>query len=398
MDWQKGMNQALDYIENNLASDIKYCELAKIVSCSEWEFRRMFSLLVSIPLSQYIRCRRLTVAAENIRNGEKIIDVSIKYGYDSQTAFSRAFKNFHGVSPLLARNEGVKLKFFPKLVFKMMLMDEDKMQGNSEHRTNIIGAGEVNYAVSMDSDQSSIREMNNLFWNEKGNEALGAVVLPKWGAFVSEEKCNLFGDVAGKRLLEIGCGKGLSLEYHGQRKAAELWGIDLSEGQIEKAKQHLEACGIFAKLICSPMEEECGVPLDYFDYIYSVYGIGWATDLDGVFRKIASYLKNDGVFIFSWSHPMHKCVAYENDSLHFKKSYFDESWYSVNLNGGTLCLSDRKLSTYINALAKAGFVIEELVEESDEDIIKSCQSDFAKKAQMLPATFVIKARKVTDSR
>ena len=143
------------------------------------------------------------------------------------------------------------------------------------------------------------------------------------------------------------------------------------------------------------MEEECGIPVDYFDYVYSVYGVGWATDLESTFTRIASYLKKDGVFIFSWSHPIHKCVASENDSLIFKKSYFDESWYSVALDGGAISLSDRKLSTYINALTKAGFLIDQMVEESDNEIIQLYKnSDFAKKAKMLPVTFVIKARKL----
>lgn len=81
--------------------------------------------------------------------------------------------------------------------------------------------------------------------------------------------------------------------------------------------------------------------------------------------------------------------------LSFKKSYFDESWYSVSLEEGELTLSDRKLSTYVNALSKAGFIIEEMIEESDEDIMQSRNdnSDFANKAKMLPVTFVIKARK-----
>jgi SAM-dependent methyltransferase len=141
------------------------------------------------------------------------------------------------------------------------------------------------------------------------------------------------------------------------------------------------------------MEEECGLPADYFDVVYSVYGIGWTTDLDGTFSRIASYLKKDGVFIFSWSHPIHKCVAAEDSKLVFKKCYFDESWYSVSIDGGVLSLSDRKLSTYVNALAKAGFVIEQMVEESDEEMTGSSGSSFAQKARMLPVTFVIKARK-----
>ena len=202
----------------------------------------------------------------------------------------------------------------------------------------------------------------------------------------------LFGDVSGKKVLEIGCGTGHSLQYLGERKTSELWGLDISEKQIEKAKQLLSAYGLSAKLVCSPMEEECGIPVNYFDIVYSVYAIGWATDLDAVFCRIASYLKKDGIFIFSWSHPIHKCVAVDNNMLVFKKCYFDESWYSLSLGKGTLILADRKLSTYVNALARAGFVIEQMLEESDEEILKDNNSDFAKKGRMLPVTFVIKKK------
>jgi len=263
---------------------------------------------------------------------------------------------------------------------------------NSANRTNMIGGSEVD-AISVDMDRRAIHETNSLFWDTKGNDVLGATSLPLYGAFVSEEKCRLFGDVSGKRVLEIGCGSGHSLQYLGERQASELWGMDLAENQIAKTKQHLAACGLSATLICSPMEEECGIPERYFDFVYSIYAIGWTTDLEGTFRRIASYLKQDGVFIFSWSHPIHKCVAAENDRLVFKKCYFDESWYSVTLGESTLALSDRKLSTYVNALSKAGFVIEQLIEESDEEMLQSRNSDFAQKARMLPVTFVIKARK-----
>ncbi|MFL1673154.1 class I SAM-dependent methyltransferase [Paenibacillus dendritiformis] len=268
------------------------------------------------------------------------------------------------------------------------------MDKNSVYRTNIIGAGEVGSATSIDMDQNSVYLTNSFYWDTKGNDFLGAIVLPFYGAFVSEEKLQLFGDVSGKKMLEIGCGNGQSLQHLGERQASELWAVDISEKQIEKAEQHLTACGLSAKFICSPMEEECGIPMNYFDFVYSIYAIGWTTDLEGTFCRIASYLKKDGVFIFSWSHPIHKCVVAENNMLAFKKCYFDESWYSVSLDEGTLTLSDRKLSTYVNALAKAGFVIEQMIEQSDDEIMQSDNSDFAKKAKMLPVTFVIKARKL----
>lgn len=266
---------------------------------------------------------------------------------------------------------------------------------NNNKKTSIIGVEEVECTISGDMDKEDIYKTNSSFWDTKGNEVIGTTALPKYGTFVSEEKYHLFGDVSGKKLLEIGCGTGHSLKYHGDHKASELWGLDISQNQIEKAREYLLSHGFWANLICSPMEEYCEIPVDYFDYVYSIYGIGWTTDLEGTFCRIASYIKKDGVFIFSWSHPIHKCVAIENEVLYFKKSYFDESRYSLSLEGGSISLSDRKLSTYINALAKVGFVIEEIIEESDDDIIELYKdSAYAKKAKILPITFVIKARKL----
>ncbi|WP_349671865.1 helix-turn-helix domain-containing protein [Lacrimispora sp.] len=393
MDWQKQMNRAMEYIENNLSGKPDYNTAAQYMNCSEWEFRRIFSFLTQIPVSEYIRRRRLTVAVSDIRNGDKIIDIAQRYGYESQAAFARAFRQLHGVAPSHARDKGIMLNQFPPLTFKLVLMEGIAVERDVNQRTNIIGAGEVGYAVSVDLDRETIHKTNKLFWGTKGNQVLGATALPLYGAFVSEETCRFFDEVAGKKVLEIGCGSGHSLQYLGERRASELWGIDITREQINKAEQHLKTCNLTAKLICSSMEEECGLPEDYFDFVYSVYGIGWTTDLDGTFRRIASYLKKGGVFIFSWSHPIHKCVAAEDDMLVFKKSYFDESWYSVSVGEGVLSLSDRKLSTYINALARSGFVIEQLIEESDEDIIKLKDNSFAKKASMLPVTFVMKAIK-----
>ena len=266
-----------------------------------------------------------------------------------------------------------------------------------ENKTSIIGSSEVDIiATDMEMDKSSVYETNTLFWDTKGNDVLGATALPKYGSFISEEKHQLFGNISGKKILEVGCGSGKSLQYLGERKAAELWGMDISDNQLEKTNQHLKTHGLSAKLICSPMEEECGIPKDYFDVVYSIYAVGWTTDLDSTFSRIASYLKKDGIFIFSWSHPIHKCVTEENNTLVFKKCYFDESWYSLSLGEATLTLSDRKLSTYVNSLVKAGFIIEQMIEESDSEMLQNDKSDFARKAQMLPVTFVIKARKFKD--
>lgn len=93
-------------------------------------------------------------------------------------------------------------------------------------------------------DKTAVHKTNSIFWDTIGNDVLGVTALPYYGAFISEEKHHLFGDVAGKKILEIGCGNGTSLQYLGERKASELWGMDISEKQIEKAAQHLAAYGL----------------------------------------------------------------------------------------------------------------------------------------------------------
>lgn len=394
MDWQECMNQAMGYIEENLSNKIDYYAVAQFMNCSEWEFRRIFSFLVQIPLSEYVRRRRLTVAAADILNGDKIIDIAQRYGYESHAAFSRAFSKLHGFAPSLARNEEVVLNSFPRLTFKLVLMEGIAVDKDSNQETSIIGAGEVACAISLDMDKDTVHKTNQSFWDIKGSDVIGTTSLPMYGGFTSEEEWKLLGDVSGNKVLEIGCGRGHSLEYMANRNASEIWGMDISREQINKTSEYLKQCNISANLICSPMEEECGVPKDYFDLVYSVYGIGWTTDLEATFSKIASYLKKDGVFVFSWSHPIHKCVTMDNDLFVFKKCYFDESWYSVSLDGSTLSLSDRKLSTYINALAKAGFIIEEMIEDSDDEVLQMNKGNFAAKAKMLPVVFVIKARKM----
>ena len=98
MTWFERMNNALDYIENNLDNDIDLNEIAQIACQSVSNFQRMFSIIADIPLSVYIRRRRLTLAALELQNTNiKIIDLALQYGYDSPEAFTRAFNVIHGV-------------------------------------------------------------------------------------------------------------------------------------------------------------------------------------------------------------------------------------------------------------------------------------------------------------
>ncbi|MTI60617.1 MAG: AraC family transcriptional regulator [Firmicutes bacterium] len=123
MDSLKKMNEALNYIEENLTSDIDFKEMARRAVCSEYHFKRMFSFLAGVTLSEYIRCRRLTMAAFEIKENDKmrIIDLAIKYGYSSADSFTRAFKRFHGIIPSEARNNDRSLKAFPAMTFQLSI-------------------------------------------------------------------------------------------------------------------------------------------------------------------------------------------------------------------------------------------------------------------------------------
>ncbi|GGA24438.1 AraC family transcriptional regulator [Paenibacillus physcomitrellae] len=124
------MNQAMVYIEENLAGEIDYKEIARLALCSEYHFKRMFSFLSGIPLSEYIRRRRLTLAAVDLQHtANKIIDIALTYGYNSPDAFTKAFQNFHGVTPSDARAKGKDqpLKSFPRMTFQLTIKGGKEM-------------------------------------------------------------------------------------------------------------------------------------------------------------------------------------------------------------------------------------------------------------------------------
>lgn len=256
----------------------------------------------------------------------------------------------------------------------------------------------------MDSGEEIVQKIvdkNKTYWNDHASFWFGTTALPQYGVqFPAEEELKLFGDVTGRKLLDICCGSGHSIKYHADRNAGELWGIDISQKQLDNAEKYLAEYGYTANLICSSMEE-MDLPQEYFDYVYSIYGIGWTTDLQGTFHKIASSLKKDGIFIFSWNHTLHHCVAFSRETgknvlddgkMTFESSYFDESYYIMPVHDSEVVLCNRMISTYVNALAKAGFLIEQMIEQSASD--PGDASDKAQKAKMIPISVCFKARKL----
>ncbi len=133
MDTMKQMNLAMKYVEDNLTGTIDFNKLSQIACCSEYHFRRMFSFLSGISLSEYIRLRRLTLAATLLQTTEKrIIDIAFEIGYESPDSFTKAFQSVHGITPSQARKNSSELKAFLPMTFQL------KIQGGTEMNYRIV--------------------------------------------------------------------------------------------------------------------------------------------------------------------------------------------------------------------------------------------------------------------
>ncbi len=132
MEWVERLNQSINYIEEHLTDDIDYEQLGKIACCSAYHYQRMFTYMAGITLAEYIRRRKMSLAAVDLQSGnEKVVDIAEKYGYHSPTAFNRAFQAFHGIAPSAVKDEGVSVKSFSPIVFSIAVK----------------GAAEMNYRI-----------------------------------------------------------------------------------------------------------------------------------------------------------------------------------------------------------------------------------------------------------
>ena len=128
MDWLDKMNGALNYIEEHLSEEIDFTEVAKRACCSNFNFQRMFSFVADVPLAEYIRKRRLSMAAMDLLSTEeKVIHIAMKYGYDSPVSFTRAFHAVHGINPSEVKKTGVKIKSYPRISFEISIKGVEAM-------------------------------------------------------------------------------------------------------------------------------------------------------------------------------------------------------------------------------------------------------------------------------
>ena len=132
MDWVRTVNDAIEYMEENLTEDITLADISKAVNLSAFHFQRAFTLLTDMSPAEYLRKRRLSLAASELAKGDgKVVDIALKYGYDSPESFTKAFTRFHGVSPAQAK-KGEAIRFMSRYTVRITIEGGSIMEYNIE--------------------------------------------------------------------------------------------------------------------------------------------------------------------------------------------------------------------------------------------------------------------------
>jgi len=135
MEWVERLNCAMRYIEEHLTDEIDFDEISKMTLCSSYHFQRMFSYMADVPLSEYIRRRKMSRAAVDLQDEtNKVLDIALKYGYDSPTAFNRAFQRIHGIAPSEVKGSRHLLKAYPSISFNISIKGESPMDYRIEKK------------------------------------------------------------------------------------------------------------------------------------------------------------------------------------------------------------------------------------------------------------------------
>ncbi len=242
---------------------------------------------------------------------------------------------------------------------------------------------------------------NRAGWDRVAPMFHGGTALPVYGPLApTEDTLRLLDPIPDVCALELGCGSGHSLRYLAERGARELWGLDLSPVQIAFAEETLRAFASRRRLFESPMEVNPGIPSGHFDLVFSIWGLGWTTDLPATLKRVAEYLRPGGCFILSGEHPAYSCVEWDGKQFVVSAPYSVEgSRLLPSWKGVPIVTHRRTLSTFVAETVRAGLQIEALIEgECNESAAEEAHMDPARwysiaRARLIPTTFIIKARK-----
>lgn len=242
MDWLQKMNSAISYIEANLDNEIDFNRVGVIAGCNAYQFQRVFSYMANTTLSEYIRRRRLTRAAFDLQGSDtKVIDVALRYGYDSPTSFTRAFSALHGITPSEAKKDGTSFVAYPPISFQITIQGVHAMNYRIEVKEGFRVVGS-RITTTLENDQA----FNDIpeFWGKFGaSGGIGQLVQlmnaePKGvfglGISESEGSSNNFYYIAVASTLPVPEGM---YEFN---VPASTWAIFESTGPLPQAMQDLQ--------------------------------------------------------------------------------------------------------------------------------------------------------------
>lgn len=240
MEWIERLNETINYIEEHLTDEIDYEELAKIAGCSTYHFQRMFAYMANVSLSEYIRRRKLSLAAVDLQGSDaKIIDIALKYGYNSPTAFTRAFQTIHGVAPSLVRSEGISVKSFPPLKFKLTVKGVEEMNYRIEKKDTfrVVGISKPMYK-EIEKNFATVPKM----WQDVAvdgtiNRLAGMMDMPLKGIL---GVCGFNADESMKYIIGVASSMAAADGLEEYTIPAFTWAVFPGEGVCPQAIQELE--------------------------------------------------------------------------------------------------------------------------------------------------------------
>ena len=240
MEWIYCLNRAMNYIEEHLQDEIKYEEVAQLACCSTYHFQRMFAYMANIPLSEYIRRRRMTMAAVQLQSTDiKIVNLALSYGYESPTAFNRAFQSIHGVTPSKARQEGISLKAYPPISFNLSIKGDVEMNYRIETKEafRIVGI-----SAPLHQELEKNFEVVPMMWQK----AAMTGIIPKLGQMMNGELNGILGVSAcnereqWKYFIAVASDAPLDESLEQYIVPAATWAIFYGEGTMPDSIQDLE--------------------------------------------------------------------------------------------------------------------------------------------------------------
>ena len=260
MEWLRKLSDAIAYIEQNLDAEISYEEAARIACCSPYYFQRMFSYVAGISLSDYIRRRRMSQAAFDLQRCDaRVLDVALKYGYTSPTAFNRAFQKVHGIPPTAAKNIGKTLHAYPPIQFSVNITGGSPMAYHIAEKRELRFAGiRIRLCEEMEENHKIVPH----FWKETmqspqytelcqlSDTGTNAI----FGISVYEDPDHIFYYIA------VATSKKIPSRFHELRIPAATWAVFENKGNFKENVQDISA-GFIPNGCCFPVMNMHGFPI-----------------------------------------------------------------------------------------------------------------------------------------